>query len=190
MAREITVSTWCDPCLAVDVKAPGVEVTVTLNRMAPLALALCLEHHTALLAPLDDALRDWGQVAALSGTTSAGKAPSGQATPTGRIPCPVDGCGGKALPRTMAKHLWAVHHIRAADARDQGLLPGGATETGPSRGQPHSDGARTFDCGECGRQFSKNQGRAQHLYRAHKVTDKATRDASMALADAALRATG
>lgn len=192
MAREIQVSTWCDPCLASDVKAAGVEFTASINGMATLTLAVCPDHQRGLVQPLTDALADWGQVMAQSDAPSRVKGSSrrtAHATPSGRAPCPIDGCSGKALPRTLAKHLWQVHGLRASEARAQGLLPPGTSEGKAGRADapdmPTLPMGRTFDCPQCGRQFVKNQGRAQHLFRLHGVTDKAQRDWLMAAADGA-----
>lgn len=191
MAREITINTWCDACLATDARIPGIESTVSLDGAPGVTLALCDSHRDQLLQPLVGALTAWGQAAA---PVAPRKGTAGAATPTGRQSCPIDGCTGKALPRTLAKHLLQHHGIRAADARTRGLLPSVQAASAPAQRAIQVAGALPVDhalpCPECGRLFAKNQGRAQHLIRFHAMTSKTERDAAMAAADAALEATG
>ena len=88
MARDLVY--WCDPCLAEEVRTPGVEISGALNltgdlrkALDPKVIAMCPEHIDQLAKPLAALLEDMGIAVDLPAPKKATAKKSISANPSG-----------------------------------------------------------------------------------------------------------
>jgi hypothetical protein len=116
MAREITVSLWCDPCLAQDIRTVGEETPpIPIGAAKPRILCLCKEHWE-VYEQFADLLKEHGQVVDHLNPAPKRTSPGsgGRRThtdygpfPEGKWECPVPDCGShnaKSLKEKSSVH--------------------------------------------------------------------------------------
>lgn len=122
--RELVVNSWCDACVAADVREPGHTVTVTIHTegtrpVGPLQLELCEHHGKDLVAPVLEALEAWGHKPGGDPKLAPGAAKASQAVKAASSAAAASGAGGPAPgpPVSGAALQRLVERLQTPDGR-------------------------------------------------------------------------
>lgn len=184
MAREVIVTTWCDPCLSAGSKVEGREVTASLNGSAALMLALCPTHGEGLWEPFAAIVEQYGQPLPSEPRKVARKvarkvdAEPIVGVPAGRSLCPVPECGKVATHKRISDHVRRAHGMGLREARALYGVPSAHQLNAAARlAQADLFGSDDVPpCPDCSLVAANRTGLAAHIRMRHPDMAQATRD--------------
>lgn len=159
MAREISLTIWCDVCYDDNVQTEGEELPpITLGNLKPRVIALCEEHKAGLFDRLSDALTQHGVLAdklGFAGPQAAAAAPTRSKAhiknnPEGLM-FTCSACG----PEVQYK-------VRSSANNHRDKTHGGSSEVFIL-----SSMELPYKCDHCPETFSMPQGAAVHMEKRH-----------------------
>jgi hypothetical protein len=151
MAREITVTIWCDGCMAKGLRTPGIELPALslLPSRKPRILAMCDPCKKDFYVPLLDLLNDRGQAVGDDLGEVTAKAVAKAKAVNEPVECPAEGCGYTAgRMSAMRTHVRQRHHTTFS------VLSGAETP---------------YACPECDARYTAPQGLSVHRRHQHDI---------------------
>lgn len=115
MAREIITQIWCDICLEEETYTSATETPpIILGIWKPRVLALCPVHRKEVYEPLEQVVRELGQILPEQASSEM-RRPPGTAPGSGVFPCPDPTCTKHTRPykheQSLRNHSKDVHGL-------------------------------------------------------------------------------